>query len=343
MKHRPLGNSGLSASIIGLGTWVTGGGSAWGTEPDDRESICAIQASLDAGVNLIDTAPGYGWGRSETIVGKAIQGRRDQVILATKCGLWTDDDRGSFFVASDGKVIRRSLRPDTLVIEIERSLKFLGVDCIDLYQTHWPSVPPDFTPIADTMAALLRLKEQGKIRALGVSNVSLAELQENLRCGGIVSDQFRYSLLHREPERDVLPFCAQHNLATLTYMSLEQGLLTGKVGMDRAFGQEEFRSNEAWSPWFGPANRRRVLDLLASWQTLMDKYRCTLAQLVIAGTAAQPGLTHVLCGARRVEQALENAAAGHLRLTAEDLAHLRRTVEALGEPRSEKPEPTKGS
>jgi methylglyoxal reductase len=160
MQYRPLGNSGLSASIIGLGTWVTGGGGAWGTEPDDRESIRAIQASLDAGVNLIDTAPGYGWGRSETIVGKAIQGRRDQVILATKCGLWTDDDRGSFFVARDGKTIRRSLRPDTLVIEIERSLKFLGVDCIDLYQTHWPSVPPDFTPIADTMAALLKLKQQ---------------------------------------------------------------------------------------------------------------------------------------------------------------------------------------
>ena len=230
MQYRPLGNSGLNASVVGLGTWVLGGGSAWGPDPDDRESVRAIQASLDAGVNLIDTAPGYGWGRSEAIVGKAIQGRRDQVILATKCGLWIDDDRGSFFVARDGKVIRRSLRPDTLAIEIERSLKFLGVDCIDLYQTHWPSVPPDFTPIADTMAALLRLKEQGKIRALGVSNVSLAELQENLRCGGIVSDQFRYSLLHREPERDVLPFCAQHNLATLTYMSLEQGLLTGKSG-----------------------------------------------------------------------------------------------------------------
>lgn len=338
MKTRPLGDSGLNASIIGLGTWVTGGGGAWGTEPDDRESVRAIQASIDAGVNLIDTAPGYGWGRSEAIVGKAIQGRRDQVILATKCGLWTDDDRGSFFVARDGKTIRRSLRPDTLVIETERSLKFLGVDCIDLYQTHWPSVPPDFTPISDTMAALLKLKQQGKIRAIGVCNVSPAELQENLRYGGIVSDQFRYSMLHRDPEKDILPLCAERNVAALTYMSLEQGLLTGKVSMDREFGPEEFRSNEAWSPWFMPANRRRVLDLLASWQPLTDKYRCTLSQLVLAWTAAQPGVTHVLCGARREEQALENAAASRLQLTGEDVGRLSRAIDALGEPRREQAE-----
>jgi aryl-alcohol dehydrogenase-like predicted oxidoreductase len=332
MKYRPLGNSGISASVIGLGTWVLGGGRVWGPDPDDQESIRTIQAALDAGINLIDTAPAYGWGRSEEIVGKAIKGRRDKVILATKCGLWTDDDRGSFFTEHDGRVLRRSLRPDTITIEIERSLKRLGVDRIDLYQTHWPSVPPDFTPIADTMAALLQLQQQGKIRALGVSNVSLDELKENIRCGGIVSDQFRYSMLHREPEPDILPYCAQHNVATLTYMSLEQGLLTGKVGMDRVFGPEEFRSNEAWSPWFVPANRRRVLDLLASWQPLTDKYRCTPPQLVLAWTAAQPGVTHVLVGGRTLAQATENAQAGALELEAADLARIRSDVVALGEP-----------
>ena len=332
MQYRPLGNSGISASVIGLGTWVLGGGQVWGPDPDDNESIRTIHAALDAGINLIDTAPAYGWGRSEEIVGKAIKGRRDKVILATKCGLWTDDDRGSFFTELDGRVMRRSLRPDTIAIEIERSLQRLGVDCIDLYQTHWPSVPPDFTPIADTMAALLKLKQQGKIRALGVCNVSLDELKENIRCGGIVSDQFRYSMLHRDPESDILPYCAQHNVATLTYMSLEQGLLTGKVGMDRVFGKEEFRSNEAWSPWFVPANRRRVLDLLATWQPLTDKYRCTLSQLVLAWTAAQPGVTHVLVGGRTLAQATENAQAGALELEAADLARIRNDVVALGEP-----------
>lgn len=334
MKTRPLGNSGLNASVVGLGTWVLGGGSVWGQDPDDQESIRTIHAALDAGVNLIDTAPAYGWGRSEEIVGKAIKGRRDKVILATKCGLWTDDDRGSFFIEFDGRIMRRSLRPDTITIEIERSLKRLGVDCIDLYQTHWPSCPPDATPIADTMACLLKLRDAGKIRAIGVCNVSFAELGENLRCGGaaVVSDQFRYSMLHRDPEKDLLPFCDRNNLATLTYMSLEQGLLTGKVGLDRVFGKDEFRGNGAWNPWFLTANRRRVLDLLDAWRGLTRQYQCTLAQLVIAWTSTQPGVTHVLCGARRVEQAKENAEVGNLQLAPEDIQRMRREVEALGEP-----------
>src|SRR5512138_2849276 len=143
MKTRPLGNSGLHASVVGLGAWVLGGGRVWGQETDDQQSIRTIRAALDAGTNLIDTAPAYGWGRSEEVVGKAIKGRRDKVILATKCGLWTDDDRSSFFTEFDGRIMRRSLRPDTITIEIEGSLKRLGVDCIDLYQTHWPSCPPE--------------------------------------------------------------------------------------------------------------------------------------------------------------------------------------------------------
>ena len=334
MNYRPLGNSGLHASVVGLGTWVLGGGSVWGQDPDDQESIRTVHAALDAGINLIDTAPAYGWGRSEEIVGKAIKGRRDKVILATKCGLWTDDDRGSFFTELDGRIMRRSLRPDTITVEIERSLQRLGVDCIDLYQTHWPSCPPDATSISDTMACLLKLRDAGKIRAIGVCNVSPAELEENLRCGSgaVVSDQFRYSMLHRDPENDVLPCCARHHLATLTYMSLEQGLLTGQVGMDRVFGKDEFRSNDAWNPWYLPANRRRVLDLLDAWRGLTRRYQCTLAQLVLAWTATQPGVTHVLCGARHVGQAKDNAAAGNLSLAPEDIRQMRRDVEALGEP-----------
>ena len=332
MKQEPLGNSGLSASIFGLGAWVLGGGPIWGKDTDDTESVRTIQAALDLGINLIDTAPAYGWGRSERVVGRALKGRRDRAILATKCGLWWEDARGSFFADFDGKKMNRSLRPDTIQIEIENSLRRLDVDCIDLYQTHWPSMPPDHTPIADTMAVLLKLKQQGKIRAIGVSNVSLDELKENLRCGGIVSDQFRYSMLHREAERDILPYCAQHNLATLTYMSLEQGLLTGKIGMDRVFQPGEFRSNTFWNDWLIPVNRRRVLDLLASWRDLTDKYACTLSQLVIAWTAAQPGVTHVLAGGRNIAQVTENAKAGELNLETADLARIHKDVMALGEP-----------
>lgn len=332
MKTRPLGNSGLAASVVGLGTWVLGGGGVWGVDTDDAESIRTVQAAVDAGITLIDTAPAYGWGRSEEVVGKAIRGRRDKVILATKCGLWTDDERGSYFTELDGKAMRRSLRPDTIVIEVERSLRLLGVDCIDLYQTHWPSVPPDFTPIADTMACLETLKQQGKIRAIGVCNVSLAELREHLKAGAVASDQFRYSMLHRDAEQEILGFCREREMATLTYMSLEQGLLTGKVGMDRVFQPTEFRSNEAWNPWHALPNRRRVLDLLAGWTDLTARYRCTLAQLVIAWTLAQSGVTHVLVGGRTVGQVRENARGGELTLEPADVARMRRDVLELGEP-----------
>lgn len=332
MKYRPLGTTGIEASVVGLGTWVTGGGATWGADPDDQESIRAIHASLDAGVNLIDTAPAYGWGRSEEVVGKAIKDRRDSVVLATKCGLIWEDDRGSPFAVLDGKMLRRSLRPDTISEEIDRSLARLQTDVIDLYQTHWPSVDPDRTAIEDTWACLLKIKDQGKVKAIGVCNCSRDELKENVRCGLEASHQLRYSMLFRDPEEEMLPYCRQQHLATLTYMSLEQGLLTGKIGLERKFDEGEFRSNEAWNPWFKLENRPKVLDLLAGWADLTEKYGCSLAQLVIAWTIQQLGVSHVLVGARNVNQATDNAAAGSIGLDADDVQRMRADVEALGAP-----------
>jgi methylglyoxal reductase len=332
MQYKPLGKSGINASTIALGTWVMGGGTTWGDNPDDAESIRLIQSALDLGINLIDTAPVYGWGRSESVVGKALLGRRSQALIATKCGLWWEDPRGSFFADFDGKKMYRCLRPETLQIEIENSLRRLGTDYIDLYQTHWPAMLPEKTPVEDSMACLLKLRTQGKIREIGVCNVSLDELQDNLACGPIVSNQFRYSMLCRDAETDILPCCADKQLATLTYMSLEQGLLTGKVGMDRVFRADEFRSNDAWNPWFSPANRSRVLQLLAGWQDLLAKYECTLSQLVIAWTAAQPGVTHVLCGTRTLSQLADNAKAADLTLETADIHRMRADAIALGTP-----------
>jgi len=300
----------------------------WGGT-DVQKSVRSIHTSLDAGVNFIDTAPAYGLGLSERIVGEAVRGRRDKVILATKCGLVWHTGKGTFFVDQNGARIHRYLGADSIRYEVEQSLRRLETDYIDLYQTHWQD---STTPIEETMGTLLDLKKQGKIRAIGVSNVSLGELKENIQCGALTSDQFRYSMLHREAEQDILPYCAQANIGTLTYMSLEQGLLTGKIGMDRQFAPEEFRSNSAWNNWLIPDNRRRVLNLLASWQDLTDKYHCTLSQLVIAWTAAQPGVTHVLAGARNLTQLSENAKAGELDLEPADLIRIRKDVMALGEP-----------
>lgn len=332
MKYRTLGKSVIEASVIGMGTWVTGGGTVWGEDPDDNESIRAIHASIDAGVNLIDTAPAYGFGRSEEVVGKAIRGKRDKVVVATKCGLWWNDERGSFFCEFDGRPMRRSLRPDTIREEFEMSLKRLGIETIDLYQTHWPAIDPEKTPIADTIACLMDLKKEGKIRAIGVSNVGLEELKENEAHGPIDTNQPRYSMLYRQIEKDILPLSVEHNISTLAYMPLEQGLLSGKVTMDRTFGENEWRSNLDWNPWFRLENRKRILDLLASWSDLTEKHSCTLAQLTIAWTFSQPGVTHALCGARTAGQAIENAKAGDLELDPADITRIREEVIALGDP-----------
>ena len=328
MQYRELGSSGIKASVVAFGGWAIGGGPWWGTT-DDAESVRTIHAALDAGITLIDTAPVYGFGRSEEVIGKALKGRRDKAVIATKCGLWWDDDTGVIHFEQLGRKVRRSLEPRTIRREIEASLKRLGTDHVDVLQTHWQAVEPFKTPVADTMACLMDLKQQGKIRAIGASNITPAEMDEYRRGGPLDVCQPRYSLLDRRIETDILPYCHQNKIATLVYSPLEQGLLTGKIGMDRQLTAEEFRNRIAW---FKPANRQRVLDMLAGWKDLTDKYRCTLGQLVIGWTIAQPGITCALCGARKPADAIENARAGDLRLDAADLARIRRDAKALGVP-----------
>ena len=330
MQQRELGSSGIQASVVAFGAWAIGGGPWWGPT-DDTESIRAIHAALDAGINLIDTAPVYGFGRSEEVIGKALKGRRDRAVIATKCGLWWDDDTGVIHFEQLGFKVRRTLDPRTIRIEVESSLKRLGTDHLDVLQTHWQAPEAFKTPIADTMACLMDLKQQGKIRSIGASNVTTAEMTEYRRCGALDVCQPRYSLLDRRIEADVLPYCHKNKISTLVYSPLEQGLLTGKIGMDKIFTEDEFRNRIAW---FKSANRQRVLAMLAGWKDLTDKYRCTIGQLVIAWTVAQPGVTCALCGARKAVDAVENAGAGDLRLDADDLARIRRDAEALGAPQA---------
>ena len=328
MQQRELGSSGIQASVVAFGAWAIGGGPWWGPT-DDAESIRAIHAALDAGITLIDTAPVYGFGRSEEVLGRALEGRRDRAVLATKCGLWWDDDTGVIHFEQLGHKVRRTLDPRTIRLEVEASLKRLRTDRLDVLQTHWQAVEPFKTPIADTMACLLELKQQGKIRAIGASNITPQEMTEYRRCGALDVCQPRYSLLDRRIEADGLPYCHQNKISTLVYSPLEQGLLTGKIGLEKTFTADEFRNRIAW---FQPANRSRVLAMLAGWQDLTDKYRCTLSQLVIAWTVAQPGVTCALCGARKAADAIENAGAGDLKLDPADLARIRHAAAALGAP-----------
>lgn len=329
MQLRSLGTSGIQASAIAMGAWAIGGGSWWG-DNDDALSVRAIHAALAEGVNLIDTAPVYGFGHSEEVVGQAIKGRRDQVIIATKCGLrWDGEKHGAYYFERDGRRVFKSQHPDSIREEVEISLRRLGTDYIDLYQTHWPTLTPEAEPIAATMACLMQLKQEGKIRAIGASNVSLEQIREYQAHGVLDVVQMRYTMLDRKIEGALLDHCIAQNIAVLAHSPMEHGLLTGKIGMDRVFSEGELRAGKVW---FAPANRQRVLSMLDGWQDLTVKYACDIAQLVIAWTIGQPGITHALCGARKPEQVHDNAGAGRLVLEVQDMQRIRRDVEALGDP-----------
>jgi aryl-alcohol dehydrogenase-like predicted oxidoreductase len=303
MRYKPLGQSGIEASVVAFGAWAIGGWMWGGT--DEAAAIAAI-----------DTAPGYGLGLSERLVGRAIAGRRDQVVIATKCGLLWDADLGDATTLPPGRELHRSLAPDSIRSECAASLERLGTDYIDLYQTHWQD---DATPIADTMGALLDLKQQGKIRAIGVSNASVEQMEQYRAVGSLDSDQERYSMLDRGIERSQLPYCRERGIAVLAYSPLSKGLLTGKIGPGREFAGDDLRRN---SPRFSIENRRRIAAMLDQFKPIAQRHHLTIGQLAIAWTAAQPGLTHVLVGARNPQQARENAGAGDAALGADELSQM---------------------
>lgn len=317
---RAIGKSGVSASAVGLGTWAIGGWMWGGT--DETESIAAIQASLDAGVTLIDTAPAYGLGRSEEIVGKALAGRRDKAVIATKCGLVWHTDKGGHFFDQDGRPVHRYLGRDAIFHEVEESLRRLGTDYIDLYITHWQDPT---TPIEETMRALEDLKTSGKIRAIGASNVGAPELEAYISTGGLDAIQERFSMIDREIETDLLPLTRANGISTLSYSSLSLGLLSGAIGPDRVFSGDDQRLD---NPRFSVSNREKALAFAASIRPVADKHEASVAQTVIAWTLAQPGVTFALCGARNPAQALDNARAGTIRLDADDQSAIDAAISA---------------
>ncbi|WP_457812861.1 aldo/keto reductase (plasmid) [Sinorhizobium meliloti] len=317
---REIGRSGVAASAVGLGTWAIGGWMWGGT--DERESVAAIQASLDAGVTLIDTAPAYGLGRAEEIVGKALSGRRDKAVIATKCGLVWHTQQGNHFFDQDGRPVHRHLGRESIFHEVERSLRRLGTDYIDLYITHWQDPT---TPIEETMRALEDLRAAGKIRAIGASNVNLEELQIYVQIGGLDAIQERFSMLDREIEAQLLPVTMANGVATLSYSSLALGLLSGSIGPERVFSGDDQRRN---NPRFSVANREKVTRFAEAIRPIAQEYEGSIAQIVIAWTLAQPGITFALCGARNPAQALDNAGAGTIRLSAEAISAIDAAIAA---------------
>lgn len=328
MRYREIGQTGIRASVVGFGAWAMGGGGFWDGVDDDQEAISALRFALDHGLNLIDTAPGYGDGKSERLVGEAISGYdRGKLVISTKCGIVWRGDEGGYMHTVNGVPYYRNLEPHSIRYEVEQSLRRLRIDCIDVLFTHWPSLESFPTPIEKTMRCLLALKEEGLIKAIGASNVSLDQIREYTDVGRLDVVQPPYSILNREIEGEYIAYCMENNIGIFAYSPLEQGLLTGKITMDYQPEPGTYRAD--YLNWYERRNRKQVLDMLDGWGDLSRKYDASIAQLVIAWTVAQPGVTHALCGARKRKHAEENIAGGSLSLAQEDIARMRADAERL--------------
>jgi len=304
MNYRNIPRTDLRVSEICLGTWAMGN-DFWG-QVDDEASIRSIKAALDAGINFIDTAPAYGAGHAEAVVGEAIRGNRDRVILATKTGVTR---------TADGFI--RDLRPETILREIDESLTRLGTDYIDLYQIHWPDAN---TPLEDSLEMLAKLKEQGKFRYLGVSNFNVALLQQAKDRVDIVSLQPHYSMLQRKIEDTLVPYCLENEVGLITYGTLAGGLLTGKYRELPNFDPDDHRGRfynyyklEIWP---------QIQGLLQLLDSLAEAHQCPVSHVAIAWALQQPGIVSTLVGAKSEKQAISNAAASEIELTGEQIQEI---------------------
>jgi len=331
MEYRQLGTSDVQVTPVALGAWAIGGWMWGGT--DDSDALAAIKTAIDRGMTTIDTAPAYGFGHSESIVGQAIQNRRDQVQILTKFGIRWDLDpaegKGTPFfdtndLAGNPVTLVKYGGRESVVAECEASLQRLGVETLDLFQHHWPDAN---TPIAETMEACRELLEQGKIRAVGVSNYSPEQMDEARKVVPLASDQPPYSMLRRGIETDVVPYCRAHDVGILAYSPLQNGILTGKVTMDRTFPDDDLRAHE---PYYKQENRKRILDFLQKTiRPIAEQHEATIAQIVIAWTMHRPGITCALVGCRNPQQADDNARAGEIELTGEQRQRITDALDGL--------------
>jgi aryl-alcohol dehydrogenase-like predicted oxidoreductase len=326
MEKRKLGKSGIPVSPIAFGAWAIGGWMWGGAEKKD--SIRAIHACLDLGISSLDTAPIYGFGLSEELVGEAIKGKRDSYEILTKCGMrWEGTNGEYFFTTNDNSGIQRDIYTysgrDSIIAECEESLKRLGTDYIDLYQVHWPD---GTTAIEEAMEAFRLLLEQGKIRAAGVSNYSVEQMERASSVVDLTSNQVPYSMVRRDIEEDVVPWCLDNNCGILAYSPLQRGLLTGKITPDYTFNPGDSRPESAHFKINNLIETNKFLDKI---KPLTEEKGCTLSELVIAWTLRQPGITMALVGARSEEQVKQNAGALEVHLSDEELDGINEKLEKL--------------
>jgi aryl-alcohol dehydrogenase-like predicted oxidoreductase len=316
MQTRQLGRSDLNLTTVGLGTWAIGGGDwdfGWGPQ-DDKESIAAIRRALDLGINWIDTAAIYGLGHAEEIVAKAITGRRDEVIVATKCGLrWRSGSTTPF-----GQLDAESVRE-----EAEASLKRLNTEVIDLYQIHWPNPDKD---IEEAWTAIAKLLEQGKVRYAGVSNFNVTQLKRVQAIHPITSLQPPYNMLERGVEDEVLEYCVANHIGIVVYSPMKAGLLTGKYTKERVAnlpdGDWRRGSDEFKEP------RLSVnLNLIKQLKPIAERNDISLGQLAIAWVLRRPEVTAAIVGARRPQQIEETIEAGDQMLSQQDIEQIQNLLE----------------
>jgi aryl-alcohol dehydrogenase-like predicted oxidoreductase len=318
MTLRTLGQSDLKITPIGIGAWAIGGGKwefAWGPQ-DDQESIAAIQAGLDHGINWIDTAAVYGLGHSETVVGRAVKGFHTQPYIFTKCSLvW--DDSGN---------VSHNLQAASIRLEAEASLRRLGVDAIDLYQIHWPAwkgAPESASPgsIEEAVGAMAELKAAGKIRNIGVSNFDAKQMRRALNVAPITSLQPQYSLLARDVESSVLPFALEHRIGVIVYSPMASGLLTGGMTRGRIAGlpEDDWRKH---SPNFQEPLLSRNLGLVETLRAIAKRRNATPGEVAIAWTLRNPAVTGAIVGVRSAQQANGIAGAADVTLSSDDLREI---------------------
>ena len=291
MEYRKLGSSDLNVSVIGFGAWGIGGAPFWSSEGDNM-SVKSIHKAYDLGINFFDTAPVYGFGRSERLIGKALKPVRDKVILATKCGLrWEKEALGSI-----SKVATR----ESILEEIDQSLERLDTDYIDLYQVHWPD---DKTPHQETMATLLEIQKQGKIRYIGVSNYSVAQMQDCLKIVPLVSLQPEYSLLQRSIEKETVSFCLIHDIGIIAYSPLASGVLTGKYDRDTKF--KDWRSKGIIGQFTGAAFVKNI-EKVERFKAIAESQGKSCGQMAVNWVVHQPAVASALVGVKNDRQVEEN-------------------------------------